>query len=249
LYACIRARRSPSAGTPALAAAARKSLEIRGDNATGWGLGWRLNLWARLHDGEHAYTILERLLSPERTYPNMFDAHPPFQIDGNFGGTAGIAEMLLQSHGGRSRAVAGAPEGVAERRGERIASARADSRSLLTWKDGALTAASVRALAGQTVRIALPRRYENGQPRRRGKRINGEARAPNVVARPAATRVESGAGPSRGRLTVRGVQVQYSAYCMDTSRFRVRPGEMVRLRRRATDDTRPSKTSGKPSTS
>jgi alpha-L-fucosidase 2 len=138
--------------TPELANAARKSLELRGDIATGWATAWRINLWAKLGDGERAFSILKFLLSPERTYPNLFDAHPPFQIDGNFGGVAGMVNMLVQSDAGEIRVLPALPAAWPT---GRVTGLRASGgfEIDLSWRNGAVERITVRSRLGRTLRL------------------------------------------------------------------------------------------------
>ena len=152
------------AGTPALAKASEALLDRRGDPSTGWAMAWKMNLWARLKNGDRSLALLKYLLKPTSEkghgaiggiYPNLFNACPPFQIDGNFGGTAGIAEMLIQSHEGHIEFLPALPGQWANGRFAGLC-VRGGGEVSLQWKDGQVKQASLYANASNTFYVKLP---------------------------------------------------------------------------------------------
>ena len=164
LYGLYPARFISPVSTPEWAAAAKKTLEVRGDEGTGWSRAWKILFWARLHDGDHALEILRQLLQPALnqqttyggagagTYPNLFCAHPPFQIDGNFGGSAGIAEMLIQSHDDAIHLLPALPKAWADGQVKGL-KARGNYTVDIQWKDGKVVDYKIAGKKGEQVRV------------------------------------------------------------------------------------------------
>jgi len=201
LYGLFPGRQITPFTTPQFANAAKKTLELRGDGGTGWSKGWKINVWARLHDGNHAHKLIREQLTLTGvegtnyangggTYPNLLDAHPPFQIDGNFGGTSGMTEMLLQSHDGVIHVLPALPDEWAS--GKVIGlKARGGFTLDIEWRDGKVTAVKVKSALGGTCRILVhePLRTTSSLVKAKGenknvfyKPVQGQAVTPSAAS-------------------------------------------------------------------